>query len=446
MAKRVHTRLPGASAGERDPIGIAASDIVPVAPPLRASRLIAVRAAVGRAFINRNYALFMAGAFVSATGSWAQSVALGWLVLELGDSEFLLGLTNFAQMVPLLLLSIPAGALVDRFSHKRLLLVAQTGTMLSSAVLATATILGVRSIPLILITAVTSGLFNAIGWPTWSVFIHDLVGPAHLRSAVALNSARFNLTRVIGPAVAGVLLASYGAGVCLAIAAVSALGVIGAVLAIRLPPFEPGPARPWLASLQEGLRYCWNAAPVRRLLLVTAAVGFLAMPYQTFLPAFARDVLGRGPQALGLLLTSVGLGAIMGAALSGSRLAARRVQSTMMALMVGAGLSLVVLSFSRRLELSMLTLAVTGLSSIGYLAMANATLQLTCPQALLGRVMGVWTVVNAGMTPVGSLTIGAVAEQLGLTTALAGAGTLCALLAITVGWRGRRRLNSLPPA
>jgi MFS family permease len=409
----------------------------------RPSRRAAIAAAIGRVFINRNYALFMAGAFVSATGSWAQSVALGWVVLDLGDSEFLLGLTNFAQMVPLLLLAIPAGAIVDRFNHKHLLLIAQVGMMVTTTVLAVATLANKHSIPLILVTALAGGLFNAVGWPTWSVFINDLVGPEHLRSAVALNSARFNLTRVIGPAIAGVLLAAYGAGVCLAVAAISSLGVIGSILAIRLPPFEPRPARPWMASLKEGLGYCWRDKAVRRLLLVTSVVGFLIMPYQTFLPALARDVLGRGPEALGLLLTSVGAGAIAGAAVSGSRLAARRPDPLMMGFMVTTGIALAVLSTSRQLGLSMVILAVTGMSSIGYLAMANATLQLTCPQALLGRVMGVWTVVNAGVTPVGSLTLGAVAEEAGLTTALAGAGMICAFLALSIAWRRGRRPTPL---
>jgi len=238
-------------------------------PPLRPSmprarsprgRRAAAEATLRRIFINRNYAIFMVGAFVSATGSWGQAVALSWLVLELGNSEFLLGLTNFAAMVPLLVLSIPAGAIVDRFNHKTLLLVAQTGTMAANAILAVATIAGVRSIPLILICALMGGLFNAIGWPLWSVFINDLVGPEHLRSAVALNSVRFNL-----------LLAAYGAGVCLGISALSSLGVIFAIIAIRVPPSKPRAVMPWTQSVREGLAFCWSDKSALRLLLLTTA-------------------------------------------------------------------------------------------------------------------------------------------------------------------------------
>ncbi|MHB0879119.1 MAG: MFS transporter [Anaerolineae bacterium] len=411
------------------------------------NRAAAATGYLGRLFINRNYALFMAGAFVSATGSWAQSVALGWLVLSLGNSEFLLGLTNFAQMVPLLLLAVPAGAIIDRFNHKHLLLFAQTGAMAANGVLAVATLAGVRSIPLILVTAVAGGLCNAVGWPMWSVFINDLVGPENLRSAVAVNSARFNLTRVIGPALAGVLLAAYGAGICLAISALSALGVVGAIIAIKMPPFVPKPVRPWLPAMREGLGYCWRTPSVRELLLITSGIGFLALPYQTFLPAFARDVLGRGPETLGLLLTSVGFGALGGAALSGSRYAARNSRRLMIGLVLVVGVALIALALSRNLHLAMVTLAIVGLSMIGYLAVANATLQLTCRPDLLGRVMGVWTVVNAGMTPVGSLAIGAAAEQVGLTTAMGAAGGLCALLGIGVSLgslRRRRRARRAP--
>jgi len=407
--------------------------------PHKRSRLAAARASIGRVLINRNYALFMAGGFISATGSWGQSVALSWLVLELGNSEFLLGLTNFAAMVPLLLLSIPAGAIVDRFNHKRLLLISQTGIMASVGVLAAATLAGVRSIPLILITAVTGGLFNAIGFPLWSVFINDLVGPENLRSAVALNSVRFNLTRVIGPAIAGVLLAAYGAGVCMAIAAVSSLAVISAIAAVKVPQSRPKPAPPWAEAMKEGLSFCWADKSALRLLLLTTVVGFLIMPYQTFLSAFVRDILGRGPETLGLLLTSVGAGAIGGALISGRRFAARRPQNTVTVLMLVAGLSLAGLAFTRSMALSMAVLAVLGLSSVAYLAIANATLQLTCPQELLGRVMGVWTVVNAGMQPLGSLVIGAVAETAGLTQALASAGGISAAVAAVAGFGGALR-------
>jgi MFS family permease len=401
-------------------------------PRRRQDSLAAAGGLVSRALINRNYALFMAGSFVSATGMWAQAVAIGWLVLDLGNSTFLLGLTNFASMVPLLVLGFPAGAIVDRFDRRKLLFFAQGGSMVVVTLLAAAALLGFISIPLILGLALASGLSNAIGWPTWSVFIKDLVGPQHLRAAVAMNTARFNLTRVIGPAIAGVLLARYGAASCLVIAAVSSLGVLVALLAIRLPPPTLGPARDWLGSLREGLEYAFNHATVRALLLVTAALGFLAMPMQSFLPAYARDILGRGPETLGILLTAIGVGALGGAALSGGRLAARMPMAVMAGLMVATGVALTALAFSQRLELSLLTLAAIGAATIGYLSIANATVQLATREDVIGRVMGLWTVVNAGVAPVGSLVIGAAAEQTGLPATFAVAGAGCALVGVAM--------------
>lgn len=400
-------------------------------------RIAEARAGLGRFFINRDYTLFMIGAFVSATGSWAQSVAIGWLVLDLGNSTFLLGVTSFAQMAPLLLFGFPAGAIIDRFDRRTCLLIAQVGAMASMTILAVTAATGRITIPLILVLAVIGGLFNALLWPTWSVFIKDLVGPEHLRAAIALNTARFNLTRVIGPAIAGVVMASYGAAACLGLAAVSALGVIFAILAIKPRPFVPGPTRPWLRSLGEALAYAYHEPRVRELLLLTSAIGLLAMPYQAFLPAIARDSLGVGPEGLGLLLTAVGCGALVGAVLSGSARAARGPERFMAACAVIAGISLIGVAAARSLQLAMIALAVVGFSSIGYLAVANATLQLAVRDDIAGRIMGLWTVVTAGVTPVGSLVIGAGAESFGLAAALASAGVGCAALGVLAAWRER---------
>jgi MFS family permease len=383
-----------------------------------------------RTLINRNYAIFMAGSFVSATGSWAQAVAIGWLVLDLGDSTFLLGLTNFASMVPLLVLSFPAGAIVDRFDRRKLLFLSQGGAMVVVVLLAASAVLGLINIPLILGLSVAGGLFNAVGWPTWSVFIKDLVGPEQLRSAVAMNTARFNLTRVIGPAIAGVLLAQYGAASCLVIAAVSSCGVFVSLLAIRTPPPVVGPARDWLGSLHEGLVYVNRHPTVRSLLLFTGVLGFLALPLQSFLPAYARDVLGRGPETLGILLTAIGVGAIGGAALSGSRLSARRPVLVMSVLTLFTGVSMVALAFSQHLEISLVVLGAFGAATVGYLAIANATVQLATREDIIGRVMGLWTVVNAGMMPVGALVIGAASDSIGVGSGQSGLPTTFAVAGV----------------
>jgi MFS family permease len=359
---------------------------------------------------------------VSATGSWAQAVALGWVVLELGNSAFLLGLTNFASMIPLLIFSFPFGAIVDNYSRRNLLLMAQVALGLSWAILAVAAVFGFLTIPLILVLSVVGGLSNALGWPTWSVFIKDLVGPEKLRVAVSLNSARFNLTRVIGPAIAGIILARWGAAACLVVAAVSIVPVIVTLLMIPPKPVMKTVGRAWLPALGEGLQYAWREPAVRDLLILTAVLGFFALPYQTFLPAFARDVLGSGPEGLGFLLTAVGFGALAGAVFSGSRISVRRPVAVLAVTAIITPAALAVTAYSRSLEFAVVWLAIVGLSSTAYLAIANATVQLATRDDLVGRVMGLWTVVVAGFTPLGSLVMGAAAEAFGLTIALAGAG------------------------
>ena len=385
--------------------------------------------------INRNYALFTAGSFVSAFGSWLQQVAIGWLVLELGNSEFLLGLSNFALMIPLLVLGVFGGAVADRVDRRRLLLFTQFGAMVLSSALALLTFTELITIPLILLIALGLGILNAFVWPTWSAFIKDLVGPQQIRAAIAVNSARFNLTRVVGPALGGYLLGQIGTAAVLGLGAASILGVIASLVAIRLPPYTPGPPVSWLPALREGLSYTWHNRAARRLLLESGTLGLLGLPYQALLPALARDVLELGPEGLGLLLTAVGLGAVLGAALSGTHRVSRDPRRSLRAFVFVTALGLLATASAAVIATPSVTitlagLALIGLGSIGFLAVANASLQIEVPDHLIGRVMGLWVVMNAGSMPVGSLVYGAVAEEFGvpLTIGLGGLA-ICALWA-----------------
>ena len=411
---------------------------------ISASTAARARSSRARALlINRNYTLFMIGSFVSATASWIQSVALGWLVLDLGHSAFLLGLVGFARMVPLLVFSFPAGALADRVDRRRMLMVTQWGSVMTAAPLALATWLGLASIPLIVALALLAGLCDAFAWPVWSVFIKDLVGPERLRTAVAVNSTRFNLTRVIGPSIGGILLAAWGATLCFAVAAAAALGVVVACTLIRLPPYPKRASGPWLPALGEGLRYAAATPQVRRLLLLTSGLGIFALPYQQLLPAVAREMLDQGPEGLGLLMAAVGVGAILGSIMSGTALVQRNAQALLFALPVGLGLSIVALGAATALLPAALALALVGLCSIGYMSIANASVQLAARDDLVGRVMGLWTVVQAGMMPVGSLLLGAIADAIGLGRTLALAGAIAAAIALALSGRAVTSAGSL---
>ncbi len=391
-----------------------------------------MRRLLANLLINRDYALFMAGSFISATGSWFLAVAVGWLIWEIGRSEFLLGVANFAQMGPLLVLGLYGGVLSDRLDRRRLILATQVVIAASTVVLAAVALTQLASVGLILALLLIMGISQALTWPSWSPFIADMVGPQLLRRAVALNSARFNLTRVIGPGLAGVLLAQVGAGICLAIGAASQLSLLLALSAIRASSPPRVAPTPWFAAVKEGLWQTWGTPSVRETMLVATVLGILIVPYTVFLPAYAANVLQMGPQGLGLLFTVVGIGAIGGAAVSGSHFVTARPRFWQGALALLSGVSLIVFALSVWPAVSLVALLFLGLGSIGYYATANATVQLAVPPSVVGRVMGVWVVVGFGTTPLGGLVLGGLAEQAGLGLALAGAGVLALLLSLAL--------------
>ncbi len=393
---------------------------------------------VQRLLINRNFALFSAGSFVGAMGSWFQSVAIGWLVLELTNSSFMLGMSSFMQLAPVFFLGFFGGVLADRVDRRTLLLSGLGTGAVAITTLAWLALAGRAGITTILAASLVLGVVNAVVWPTWQPFVKEIVPHDRLRQAIAFNSARFNLTRVLGPALAGVLLARTGAPVCLVVAAIGSATVVLSTWLIRRERGVRARSAPasWSAALVDGFGYLRGDGFACRLLLVTAAYGLLVMPYQALLPALARDVLGTGATGLGILLAAIGGGAVVGAILTGTSLVARRpgLAMAIFGLLGGAGLT----GFANlaagvdgpaRAWLPPLALALTGFGSIGYLTAGNSTLQLRVPDAVMGRVMALWVVVNAGTMPLGSLALGAAAERAGLLLVVQG----CGLLGIALG-------------
>ena len=376
---------------------------------------------------NRNYALFMAGAFVTALGSWMQTVALGWTVLQLGNSAFLLGLLGFAQLAPVLVFGLYAGGLADRVDRRRFLIAMQSLSTALAALLALITATGRASIPALLLIAAANGTVNALNGPTWQAFIKELVGPADLRRAIALNSARFNLTRIIGPAIGGWLLIVAGSAACFAANAIGILAVIGALLAIRTTK-QPPPS-----STLRGLRGTLAVARtprIRAVLLPALGLALLALPYNSFLPALARDVFAVGASGLSLLLTAMGCGALVGAGISSLKIVERMPGRALAVLEIVSGMALAALAWSPHFILGLASIAVFGAALIGYMATANATIQLAAPPGTEGRALGLWIIVNSGLVPLGSLAIGGLAEWIGTRNALGGAGLGCAICGV----------------
>jgi len=421
----------------------------------------------------------MAGSFVSAMGSWFQAVAIGWLVLELTNSPFVLGLTSFAQMAPLFFLGFFGGVLADRFDRRIILLVGIGVGTLAIGILAALSLAGRASVAAILIASLAIGLSNVVVWPAWQPFIKDLVPNDRLRDAIAFNAARFNLTRVLGPALAGLLMARVGAPLCLAIAALGSGAVLLATWLIQRPSGRRAITLPWLSALVEGLAYVRQDGYTARLLLITGLFGVLVLPFQTFLPAFARDVLEIGAEGLGVLLTAVGGGAVLGAVISSSRQVAVRPGLAMGVTAVATGTGLIIFAFAALASrasgltgatlgagttgitagmeglltqqsavwLAAAALVLTGFGSIAYLTTANATLQLRVPDHLMGRIMGLWVVMNAGTLPLGSLALGAAAERVGLPEVVLGTGVVgVAIGAFTLIARAQFAGTPTPPA
>ncbi|CAN5658137.1 MAG: MFS transporter [Gemmatimonadetes bacterium] len=374
---------------------------------------------------HRNFRLFWFGQLLSLTGNWMQSTAQGWLVLDLTNSEFLLGVVTAAGSLPVLLFTLYAGVVADRRDKRRIILTAQGCALVLALALAVLTHTGLINLGWIVILVLLLGVAHAFEVPTRQSFFVDLVGKQDLTNAIALNSAAFNLTRIIGPAVAGILIGTVGIAAVFYLNAFSYAGVIIGLLLIRLPRFQPPPrtASTW-ANLREGFAWIRGNRLPRALVWLIAAASIFAFPYAMLLPVFARDVLGVGAQGLGWLLSATGAGALAG----GIALAAigSRVRRGPLLLVSSIAFTLLLGSFalSRSFALSLCLLAAAGFMMILNNATTNALLQSLVPDALRGRVMGVYVFMFLGMTPIGSLQAGTLARWLGAPTALAMGATV----------------------
>jgi MFS family permease len=391
---------------------------------------------------HRDFRVYYCGQFVSQTGIWMQRVGQAWLVLELTNSAFKLGLITALQFAPVLLFSIPGGAVADRIPKRRLLMVTQSVLMLQSSVLTVLVWTGHVQYWHVAVLATVYGLGNAFGMPTRQAFVADLVGRAHLMNAVALNSAMFNAARLIGPAIAGLLIARYGIAQTLLLNALGFLVVIGALSALRVEGAPPAGARGSSAGhVLGGLQYAAATPLVAFVLVLLLSVSFFVLNFNVIVPLFARHVLHGGAGAFGWLMTSLGAGAITGALTLAFAVHGR----PPMALPVVAGLlastGAVTLAFAGSFATAAATLVVIGFSQIVFQASCNTLLQLSAPDALRGRIMSLYTLVFAGVNPFGSLAVGWMAERFGVPAACIAGGTggFLSVAVLTMLWRLRPR-------
>lgn len=391
------------------------------------------------ALAHRNFRLFYWGHLLSLTGTWMQTTALGWLVLELTDSELLLGIVTASMFVPILFVSPLAGVIADRVDKRRILLAAQSVSFVQALLLAVLTHTGAVGVGWIIALMLVLGTANAFDIPTRQSFFVELVGQRDLTNAIALNSSAFNATRMIGPAVAGLLIGTAGIAVAFYLNALSYLAVIVALLAIRRAPprAEAGGGSAW-QHLREGVAWIVHHPVARLLVAAVAVISVFLLPVSMLLPVFARDVLRVGPEGLGALFSATGAGALVGGlSLAGF---AERVRRGPMLLGAGAAFAALVGAFalSTSFPLSLALLALAGFCMILTTASVNALLQALVPNAMRGRVMAVYVVMFLGISPLGHLQAGALARWLGAPTALALGAAVSLVALLGFAWRSPR--------
>jgi MFS family permease len=383
-----------------------------------------VATASGRTFgalRHRNFRLFLTGQIISTVGTWMQSVAMPWFALQLTHSGFLVGLVLAAQFLPVLLGGQLAGEVADRFRKRNVLLLTQTAFMVPSFALFLLSRSGHAEYWMIIVAAVATGTINALDVPARQSFQVELVGKKDLMNAIALNSSVFNGAAVVGPSVAGLLIAAVGLPLCFLANSLSYLGAIGALLLMRdLPNLAAvRDEQPWSARLAQGAAYARSEPVVGMLLIAVAVFSLFAMNRLTLIPLFADQVLGVGAQGFGFLLAAMGLGALTGAltlAFFPQLGANPRRQLWMAAIWVAA---LLEFSVSRSFPVSVLTLVVAGYCQISFVATANNRIQLITPDHLRGRVMALYAQALIGVGPIGSLQAGALATRFGAPWAMA---------------------------
>ena len=389
-----------------------------------------------RALAHRNYRLFWLGQLVSLTGTWMQRTAQQWLVYRLTGSAFQLGLVTFASFLPVLFLAPFAGVVVDRMNKRTLVTAAQAAAMLHAGVLAALTLTGVVQLWHIVVLAFTIGVVDAFEMPARQAFVIELTGREDLMNAIALNSSVFNGTRILGPALAGLIVAGVGEGAAFAINSLSYLAVIGGLLAMQLrPAIRSEPNGHLLDQIRGGLGYVAGHATIRTLVGMVGVFSFFGLPYVSLIPVFAVDFLSGGPRELGLMISSVGVGALTGALSLAAFGHVRRKGWLVTAGTLVFALSLAVFSLSRWLPLSALALAVAGWAQITQLATTNTLLQTQVSDEMRGRVMSTYTWTLSGLFPVGALAMGALAQQWSASTVVLAGAAVCGLFAVLVAWR-----------
>ncbi len=393
----------------------------------------------------RSYRLYWIGQWISLIGTWMQSATQAWLLTRLTDDRFALGLLGAASSAPFLVFVLMGGWLSDRVDKRRLIILTQLLSLLQALLLSYVTLVGAVNPAQIIVLAALLGTINAFDIPARQSFIIQLVGTEHLPSAIALNATAFNVARVVGPAIAGLLVAATGEGICFLINAVSYIAVVWGLLLIPpLPRTASSDANRGDASVIAGLRHVRARPEIWQVLAVVGTVSAIAVPYRTFLPAMARDVLHVGAWRYGLLMSAAGAGAgIAGFILAGLKLSQQRYWRLLPLALLTFAVALGAFAASTSYALSLILLFVLGGGGVLHFNVSNTLVQLNVEDSYRGRVMSIYALMHQGTATFGSLLLGAVAASRGTPVALFLGACICIIALIALLFARRR---STPPA
>jgi MFS family permease len=387
-----------------------------------------------RALRHRNFQLFFSGQLISLTGTWMQSVAQAWLVYSMTKSALLLGTVGFASQIPVFLVAPFGGITADRVNRQRLVIATQTCSMILAGILAWLTLSGRVHVWHIFLLAGLLGVVNAFDIPGRQAFLIDMVGKEDLMNAIALNSSMFNGARVIGPAVAGILVARIGEGWCFAANSFSYIAVLIGLLLMKVRSVPRISHRSPMEDIIEGFRWVNRTKIIRSLLFLIGLVSLVGMPYTVLMPVFADKILHGGARGLGILMGATGVGALFGALTLAAKTGIKGLGRWVTITCATLGISLFLFSFSTSFWLSAALLLPCGYSMMLQMACSNTLIQTIVPDHLRGRVMSLYSMMFMGMAPFGAFFGGALANRIGAPMTVAVGGIACVLGAI---WFGR---------
>jgi len=407
-----------------------------------------------RAFRNRNYTLFFCGQSISQIGTWMQRTAVSWVIYSVTHSASMLGLAVFAQQFPSFLFSLLGGIISDRYSRRKILLVTQTASLLQSVLLAVLTFANHYVIWEILALSVVLGIVNAFDTPARQPMVHELVSNKEdITNALALNSAMVNIARLIGPALSGIVLQSFGAHTCFSLNALSFLAVIGSLLLIKLPPFTPPAAKKKVTTeLSEGFRYLQQTPRIGIIIILMMCMGLLVLPYDTLMPVFAKVIFSGDARTFGYITSLVGLGAIAGSFFLASLKKNANLTRILLASIGILGIGLLGFSRCSSFYPAMPFAVIIGFASLTPMTASVTIIQIEAAAHMRGRVMSYIAMAYFGMLPLGSLLAGTVSQQLSAPVTMLVQGAI-ALITVLVFSRylkqeqpGKKNINNLQEA